>query len=184
MIDHKKAAKAVQHWVETVAVDLNLCPFAKQELINNRVRFQVSDATTSEQLLLDMSEELIFLNLTSQIETSLLIHPDVLQDFHDYNQFLDSADLLLQEMNLEGDYQIASFHPDYQFAETQQDDAANYTNRAPYPLLHIIREKSLERAIAHYPDPDGIPRRNIALLNQLGKHKMQALLQACFDVAD
>lgn len=184
MNDHQEISRSIQCWVETVVVDLNLCPFAKKELINNRVRLSVSDATTTEQLLLDMHQELTFLNETSGIETSLLIHPHVLQIFHDYNQFLDKADRLLLGMNLEGVFQIASFHPDYQFADTQPDDVENYTNRAPYPLLHFIREESLARAIAHYPDSDSIPARNIALMNEFGKDKMQALLQACIDNGD
>ena len=184
MSDHKRITESVKHWVETVVVGLNLCPFAKKELINKRVRLSVSDAVTSEQLLLDIHQELLFLNRTSQIETSLLIHPGVLQDFQDYNQFLDVADLLLRELKLEGIFQIASFHPDYQFAGSQQDDVENYTNRSPYPLLHFIREKSLAQAVAHYPDTGDIPARNIALMNQLGTDKMQALLQACIDNDD
>jgi hypothetical protein len=162
-------------------VGLNLCPFAKRELVNDRVRFAVTDSTTEEQLLAALQAELELLNNDANIETTLLIHADVLQDFYDYNQFLNVADELLLQMNLDGVYQVASFHPHYQFGGTARDDAENYTNRSPYPMLHLIREESLERAIAGYPDVDQVPERNIALMNRLGQEKLQALLQACFD---
>lgn len=128
-----------------------------------------------------MQSELEKLNNDSSIETTLLIHPNVLQDFYLYNQFLDYADGLLVEMELEGIMQIASFHPHYQFADTSPDDVENYTNRSPYPVLHLLREESLERAIDSYPDSYAIPEANVKLLKSLGRNKMQALLQACFD---
>jgi hypothetical protein len=156
--------------VESLVVGLNLCPFAKRELVKNRIRFSVTEAVTEEQLLADLQAELELL--------------DSLQEFYNYNQFLSYADSLLVQMGLNGVYQIASFHPDYQFGGTEPDDVENYTNRSPYPLLHLIREESLERGIANYPDSDQIPERNIALLNSLGRDKMQALLQACFNDAE
>lgn len=170
----------VRHWLETFVIELNLCPFAKREFINNRVRFQLSNATTEQQLIDDLHHELERLNNDSSIETTLLIHPHVLQDFYDYNDFLDLADALLVQMQLDGIYQIASFHPDYQFADTEIDDVENYTNRSPYPLLHLIREDSLAEAVAHYPNPEQIPERNIALLKQLGTDKVAAAFQAHF----
>lgn len=181
---HEKKIGPVRHWVETVVVGLNLCPFAKRELVNDRVRFSVSEAETEEQLLADLQAELELLNNDEAVETTLLIHPGVLQDFFDYNQFLNYVDSLLVQMELEGVYQVASFHPDYQFSGTRPDDVENYTNRSPYPMLHLIREDSLERAIAGYPHPDRIPERNIELLESLGRDKMQALLKACYDVVD
>lgn len=170
---------AVQQWVDTFVVGMNLCPFAKRELVKHRVRFVATAARTSEQLLKALQDELELLNRQSSVETTLLIHPHVLQDFYDFNDFLDEADHLLMEMELEGVYQIASFHPDYQFGGTQPNDAENYTNRSPYPVLHVLREASLERAIADYPDVDDIPQRNIELMNTLGQHKLQALLRSC-----
>lgn len=181
---HEKKIGPVRHWVETVVVGLNLCPFAKRELVNDRVRFSVSEAETEEQLLADLQAELELLNDDEAVETTLLIHPGVLQDFFDYNQFLNYVDSLLVHMELEGVYQVASFHPDYQFSGTRPDDVENYTNRSPYPMLHLIREDSLERAIAGYPHPERIPERNIELLESLGRDKMQALLKACYDVVD
>ena len=183
-LEQDKIIKPVRHWVETLVVGLNLCPFAKRELVNNRIRFSVSEATTEQQLLDDLQAELSLLTNDETIETTLLIHPRVLQDFYDYNEFLDYADGLLVQLNLEGIYQIASFHPDYQFADTQPDDVENYSNRSPYPLLHLIREQSLERAIANYPDSDLIPERNIELLKSLGKDKMKTLFKSHFDDTD
>lgn len=177
----EKVINSVRHWVKSVVVGLNLCPFAKGPLVTDRIRFHVSDAVTGEQLLSDLEAELNYLQSVSSVETTLLIHPKVLQDFYDYNQFLNSADSVLSLMELEGVYQIASFHPDYQFGGTEPDDVENYTNRSPYPILHLIREESLERAIANYPEPDRIPVRNISLLEKMGRDKMQTLLQACFD---
>lgn len=170
---------AVRQWVETFVVGMNLCPFAKRELVKNRVRFVTTAATTAEQLLQVLQTELELLNADPSVETTLLIHPAVLQDFYDFNDFLSLADSLLVDMELEGIYQVASFHPDYQFGGTRPSDAENYTNRAPYPVLHLLREESLERVIADYPDVDDIPERNIELMNSLGKDKLQALFRSC-----
>lgn len=170
---------AVRQWVETFVVGMNLCPFAKRELVKNRVRFVTTAATTAEQLLQVLQTELELLSADPSVETTLLIHPAVLQDFYDFNDFLGFADSLLVDMELEGIYQVASFHPDYQFGGTRPGDAENYTNRAPYPVLHLLREESLERVIADYSDVDDIPERNIELMNSLGQDKLQALFRSC-----
>jgi hypothetical protein len=167
-----------RRWVESVVIDLNLCPFAKREMINNRVRFTITEADTEAQLLFDLHCEITLLSNDADIETTLLIHPQVLQEFSEYNEFLALADDLLVETNLEGVFQIAGFHPDYQFADTSADDVENFTNRSPYPMLHILRETSLERAIADHPDISGIPKRNIQLMRDMGSEKMKQLLQA------
>lgn len=169
--------RSVHRWVESFVVDLNLCPFAKRELINNRVRFTLAAANTEEGLLAALQTELELLHSDPAIETTLLIHANVLQDFYDYNQFLGLADNLLQQMGFEGIYQIASFHPRYQFSGTNPDAAENYTNRSPHPMLHLIREQSIERAIAASTHAEQIPVRNIELMNQLGQSRLQALLQ-------
>lgn len=174
----------VRHWVETMVVDLNLCPFAKRELVRNSIRFAVTEADSEETLLTQLRQELLLLENDAAVETTLLIHPRVLGDFFEYNNFLNLAEGLLLQMGLEGQYQIASFHPDYQFAGTEFDDVENYTNRTPYPLLHLIREDSLEQAIARYPDPDNIPLRNIRLMESMGDAKLKAMLQACFHVEE
>jgi len=180
-LEDNKTAGPVRRWVETVVVDLNLCPFAKREMVKNRVRFAVTQAKTEEQLLTALQTEVELLSREPSVETTLLIHPDVLHGFDDYNQFLNYAEGLLVQMKMEGVYQIASFHPDYKFAGTEPADAENYTNRSPYPMLHLIREESLERAIAAYPDVDKIPLRNAELMNTLGEDRLRELLQACFD---
>jgi hypothetical protein len=179
LVHDEKTVRPVRQWVETFVVGLNLCPFAKREMVKSRVRFATTTSTTKEQLLMALQAELELLNTDPSVETTLLIHSGVLQDFYDYNRFLSYAENLLVEMGMEGIYQIASFHPDYQFDGTKPDDAENYTNRSPYPMLHIIREASLERAIEEYPEVDQIPVRNIALMNDLGKDKLQALLRSC-----
>ncbi len=173
------AAAQTKLWVETLVVGLNLCPFAKRELVKDRIRFQVSAATTEEQLIADLEGELMLLGDRPAIETTLLIHPWVLTDFFSYHRFLPWANRLLTQLGLKGAYQIASFHPQYQFSHSADEDVANYTNRSPHPMLHLIREASLARAIANYPDVEGIPERNIATLERLGKDRVLALLGQC-----
>lgn len=168
----------VRHWVETIVVGLNLCPFARSELVSKRLHFSVSSATTEEQLLMDLQAELAEIKSNDSIETTLLIHPHVLNDFSDYNQFLDYADALLAEMQLEGIYQIASFHPEYQFSDLDFEDVRNYTNRSPYPMLHLISEESVAKAIASHPDIDQVPERNQELLMRMGKDSILALLKS------
>lgn len=171
-----KHIKSVQQWLEKIVIGLNLCPFAKRELVKNRIRFKVSEAQSEEKLLEDLNAELELIFSNDSIETTLLIISNILQDFNDYNQFLDLADALIQQMDFEGEFQIASFHPDYQFADTEFDDVENYTNRSPYPILHILREASLEKAIDTYPDVENIPEKNIALLKSMGTDKVKELL--------
>ncbi|QLE79351.1 DUF1415 domain-containing protein [Francisella sp. Scap27] len=169
-----------KNWVEKIVVGMNLCPFAKREVVKDRVRYTVSEVTAQDQLLMDLKAELELLYNNINIETTLLIHPNILHDFYNYNDFLELADNLLIDMELDGVFQIASFHPNYQFADTEFDDAENYTNRSPYQMLHLIREASLEKAVTNYPDPDNIPERNINLMNELGTDKMKELLEKCF----
>ena len=165
-----------RQWLEEIVIGLNLCPFAKRELVKNRIRFTVSESKTEEELLINLNSELELIFADENVETTLLILPHVLQDFYDFNQFLDLADVLIQQMDFEGIFQIATFHPDYQFDGTAPNDTENYTNRSPYPILHILREESLEKAIANYPDTDKIPERNIALLESMGVEKIKGLL--------
>lgn len=165
----------VRQWLEGFVIELNLCPFAKRELVKDRIRFKLTTASSEEQLLIDLRSELELLNGDEGIETTLLIHPQVLQDFDDYNQFLTLAEMLIEQMGLEGVYQVASFHPDYQFEATAADAVENYTNRSPYPMLHLIREASLAKAIADFPDVDQIPVRNIELMQKMGKKQLLAI---------
>lgn len=167
---------ATRRWVSEVVVGLNLCPFARRELVKDRVLFRVTDAGSEEALLTELQNELLYLEEHPDVETTLLVHPCVLQDFMVYNDFLAAADGLLVQLELEGIYQIASFHPDYQFGGTEPEDAENYTNRSPYPMLHLLREESLERAIAGYPNAELIPGQNIELMNRLGADEMRRRL--------
>lgn len=168
--------EAIRAWVENVVVDLNLCPFAKRELVRERIRFSVTAASSAFDLLSSLSDELDLISTDDSIGTTLLIHPDALTDFHDYLDFLTVAENVVAEKDLEGIIQIASFHPDYQFAGTTPDDASNYTNRSPYPLLHLIREADVEEAVQRHPDVEGIPERNIRLIHELGVDHMRRLL--------
>lgn len=170
--------EVTQRWVEQLVVQYNLCPFAKRELVKNRVRFVVSPAASESQLLEDLIQELKLLSADNAVETTLLIHPYVLGDFMQYNDFLELADDLLVDLELEGVYQVASFHPNYQFGGTLPADAENYTNRSPYPMLHLLREDSLTQAIDNYPDVDLIPERNIECMNRLGAEKLRKLLES------
>jgi len=163
--------------VEDIVVGLNLCPFARREVLAKRVRYVLSEAVTDNALLEQLHEELDWLNRHPDVETTLLVHPAALTDFDDYNQFLEAAEALLAGMGLEGTLQLASFHPAYRFAGTCADAAENYTNRSPYPLLHILREASVEAAVER-TDTANVPERNIRLMNELGTEKLRALLQA------
>ena len=157
-------------WLEKAVIGLNLCPFAKPVHVAGRIRFAVSRAETPEALLADLLTELRTLAAADpeEIETTLLIHPRVLTDFLDYNDFLGVADAALEELDLVGEIQVASFHPDYQFEGTAPDDIENYTNRSPHPILHLLRESSVEEAVASFPDTDRIYKANVETLRKLG----------------
>ena len=161
---------ATRRWVERAVIGLNLCPFAKAAYVKQQVRFVLSDASTPEALLEELAEELVLLRDTDpdQVDTTLIVHPDVLPDFLDYNDFLDNADAAVEALDLQGVIQVASFHPDYQFAGTMPDDISNYTNRSPYPTLHLLREASIDRAVEAFPDADVIVERNVKTLEALG----------------
>lgn len=169
---------ATRQWVESIIVGLNLCPFAGREVRRNSIRYSVSHARTEDELLAALFDEFTFLDNNPETETTLLIHPQALRSFPAYNQFLNQADALLAGAGLEGIYQIASFHPDYRFAGTAPDDAENYTNRSPYPLLHLLRESAVQAA-TESTDVETIPARNIKLMNTLGTLKLEELLAAC-----
>ncbi len=164
-----------REWVDRAVIGLHLCPFAKAPQIKGLVRYVLHKGKQSEALLKVLSEQLLYLQTTPPeiCETILLIHPKALTDFLDYNDFLEDADSLLERLDLDGTFQIASFHPDYQFAGSSADDLSNYTNRSPYPMLHILREASIDKALQGYDDPDAaadaIVMRNQETLQKLGK---------------
>lgn len=168
-----------RRWLERAVIGLNLCPFAKAVYVKQQVRFVLSEATTTEALLEELTAELTLLSQTDPqaVDTTLLVHPRVLTDFLDYNDFLDRADAAVAALGLEGEIQVASFHPQYQFAGTYPDEMGNYTNRAPFPTLHLLREASIDRAVAAFPDPDVIVERNIATLEELGVEGWKRLME-------
>jgi hypothetical protein len=161
---------ATRNWLEKAVIGLNLCPFAKAVHVKRQIRYVVSAASTDHELLDDLVRELKHLAAADpvDIETTLLIHPLALSDFLDFNDFLDVADAALDELDLAGEIQVASFHPGYQFAGTQPDDIENYTNRSPYPILHLLREESIDRAMVAFPDAAQIFEKNIDTLTRLG----------------
>ncbi|MFH1870867.1 MAG: DUF1415 domain-containing protein [Pseudomonadota bacterium] len=174
---HTEIVAATRNWLERAVIGLNLCPFAKAVHVKGQVRYVVSTAQTDCALLDDLERELSFLAdaAPEAVDTTLLITPDVLTDFAAFTDFLDLAEVVLRNQGLAGTLQIASFHPDYVFADALPEDIANYTNRAPYPTLHLIREASLARATAAFPDAADIYRRNIETLQKLGIEGWRAL---------
>ncbi|PUE16658.1 DUF1415 domain-containing protein [Limnohabitans sp. MMS-10A-178] len=164
-------------WLERAVIGLNLCPFAKAVYVKGQVHCTVSQASNLEALRDDLLQALkdLVAHEPAERDTTLLIIQNLLQDFVDYNDFLNVADDCLLALDLEGEIQIASFHPQYQFAGTDEDDITNFTNRSPYPTLHLIREASIDRAVAAFPDAEDIFEANMATMNQLGLQGWQDL---------
>ncbi|MGX5200492.1 DUF1415 domain-containing protein [Aliikangiella sp. IMCC44632] len=178
-MNHSAMINSVKYWITETIIKHNFCPFAKRELVNQSIHFEVIDEQSTAEQLHSLFNEFKRLDQCDEIETSLLIYPKGLESFFDYLDFLELANQLLVEQNYEGIYQIASFHPDYCFADAKQDDPENFTNRSPLPILHILREASLAKAINSYPNPEDIPNKNIQVANQLGKaHFINILSQA------
>ena len=168
---------ATRHWLEKAVIGLNLCPFAKAVYVKNQVRLVVSQARHADDLLEELDRELDLLVATpaEQIDTTLLIHPTLFDDFLDFNDFLEVAEGVLDEHGLEGVIQLASFHPQFQFDGAEPDDIGNYSNRAPFAMLHLLREESVERAVAIYPEAETIFEKNVETLQKLGHEGWKAL---------
>ena len=168
---------ATRRWVDRAVIGLNLCPFAKGVQTKGQVHYAVSPATDGQELLDDLKSELHALHAAdpAQRDTTLLIAPQVFADFLDFNNFLDRADRLLRKMRLGGDYQIASFHPQFLFADADPDDMSHHTNRAPYPILHLLREASIDRAVEAFPDASLIFEKYMQTLRALGVEGWLAL---------
>ena len=166
-----------KHWLEKAVIGLNLCPFAKAVYVKNQTRLVISKARHADDLLEELDRELDLLVATpaSEIDTTLLIHPTLFEDFLDFNDFLEVAEGVVDEHGLEGVIQLASFHPQFQFDGTEADDISNYTNRAPFAILHLLREDSVERAVQAFPQADAIFETNIATLEKLGHAGWKAL---------
>jgi len=177
--DAASVIAATSDWLDRVVIGLGLCPFAKAVQARQQVRYRVTDAKSPAELLQVLDEELRGLAAADPelIDTTLLIHPSALPDFLDYNDFLADADDKLVELELDGELQLASFHPGYCFAGAPADDPANYTNRSPYPMLHLLREASVSRAVAAFPDASRIYERNIATLRGLAPDALARLVK-------
>ncbi len=176
-LSHQQIIELTENWLEKAVIGLNLCPFAKAPHVKKQIRYIVSEATTPDALLGDLVRELETLAEANpeKIETTLLIHPYTLNDFLDYNDFIEVADDALVELDLDGILQVASFHPDYQFADTAPDDIENYTNRAPFPTLHLLREESVDAAVEAFPEAETIYEKNIQTMSELGHAGWQKL---------
>lgn len=169
--------REVGDWLNDVVIGLNLCPFAAKPMRNRQIKTFVSHAETEETLLQDILEQLLELESTSseKIDTTLVVVPNMLSDFYDYNLFIDWVEALLRQQNWQGIFQLATFHPNYCFGGTDPEDAENLTNRSPYPIFHLLREDSMEKVLKHYPDPESIPDKNIERVESLSDSEKQQL---------
>lgn len=179
--EHASILLETRAWVKRAVIGLNLCPFAKAALAKNQIRYVLCDAADPQALLATLRDELRFLHEAdpARVDTTLLIHPQVLTDFADFNDFLAVADAAVRDLGLEGVLQVASFHPHYQFAGTAPDDLENATNRSPCACLHLLREDSIARAIEAFPEPEAIFEANIRTLETLGPQGWAELQAAC-----
>ncbi|WP_394754602.1 DUF1415 domain-containing protein [Crenothrix sp.] len=171
---------ATENWLKSIVIAHNFCPFAKQSLTRNSIRFSIIDDTAIDNCLQLLMDECEHLDTDDTIETTLLIYTSAFADFEAYLDLLNYAEELLIQQGYEGVYQLASFHPDYCFDGAKPNDPANYTNRSPYPMLHLLRESSIEKALANFPNPQNIPKQNVTLTRKLGLAKMVELLAACY----
>ncbi len=172
----------VNQWLNDVVIGLNLCPFAAKPQRNKQIKIYVSEASTEETLLQDILEQLIELESKEpqELETTLVAIPNMLDDFVDYNFFIDWVEALIKQQDWEGIFQVATFHPDYYFAGTDPDDAENLTNRSPYPIFHLIREESMEKVLKYYPNPEEIPDINIERVSNLSPEERKKLFPYLF----
>ena len=170
-----------KNWLESVIIAHNFCPFAGTTFLQDSIHYVVISSTNTENSLHTIIDECVYLDNNNLTETSLLIFPDSLAGFDEFLDFIEIANNLLDEQGYTGIYQLAHFHPDYCFEGETGDDPANFTNRSPYPMLHLIREQSLEQALKNFPDPESVPERNIEYAREMGFDKMNNLLKKCFE---
>ncbi|NVJ58514.1 MAG: DUF1415 family protein [Vibrionaceae bacterium] len=175
-------AEQVNQWLNDVVIGLNLCPFAAKPQRNKQIKIYVSEASQEEALLEDILTQLMELDSTTveELETTLVVVPNMLSDFYDYNLFIDWVETLIRQKNWEGVFQLATFHPDYCFGGTEPEDDENLTNRSPYPVFHLIREESMEKVLRHYPNPEAIPDTNIARVESLTDEDRRKLFPYLF----
>lgn len=174
--------KQTQAWIKNVVIACNFCPFAQREVQRGSIRYVVVRSEDMDVCMEAMFAECVRLDEDESIETTLVIFPGVFKSFKKYLLLVEHCEDMLEDNEYEGIYQVASFHEDYQFAGSRHDDPANYTNRSPYPMLHLLRESSLDRALANYPDPENIPQRNIEYAHKMGLEQMKILRDSCWKV--
>lgn len=172
--------QSTKNWISNVIVGHNFCPFAKREVLRDSIHYQVAESNDLMVALQGLFAECQRLDQEPKIETTFIIYPNAFKTFKRYLKFLDLAEALLIDQEYEGIYQLASFHPEYCFADADLDDPANYTNRSPYPMLHILREASLEEALENYDEPESIPERNIKAARKMGLNQLKKLLKDCY----
>ncbi|CAM2925440.1 DUF1415 domain-containing protein [Vibrio ordalii] len=172
----------VEQWLNDVVIGLNLCPFAAKPQRNQQIKIFVSEADTEEQLLQDILQQLLELEGSSaqSLETTLVVVPNMLEDFFEYNFFIDWVEALITQQDWQGIFQVATFHPRYCFGGTRPEDDENLTNRSPYPIFHLIREESMEKVLKHYPNPEAIPDTNIARVSALSDQERRQLFPYLF----
>lgn len=175
-------AEQVNQWLNDVVIGLNLCPFAAKPQRNKQIKIFVSEAEQEEALLEDILTQLMELEskTAEELETTLVVVPKMLEDFYDYNLFIDWVEALIRQQGWEGTYQLATFHPEYCFGGSEPEDVENLTNRSPYPVFHLIREESMEKVLKHYPDPESIPETNIARVESLTQPELVKLFPYLF----
>ncbi|WP_440879021.1 DUF1415 domain-containing protein [Vibrio natriegens] len=180
--DVNAITQQVDQWLNDVVIGLNLCPFAAKPQRNKQIKIFVSEASQEEALLEDILLQLIELSNTEpeKLETTLVVVPNMLDDFWDYNLFIDWVEGLIKQQNWEGIFQVATFHPDYCFGGAEPEDDENLTNRSPFPIFHLIREESMEKVLKHYPDPESIPDTNIARVSALSEEERKTLFPYLF----
>ena len=178
--NEEEVINQTKRWIETVVIVLNFCPFAGREFRKGTVHYTVLNSSDRKEILTRFALELQRLDDYAEIETTLIILPGQLPDFKKYLDIIDLCQELLEAENYEGIYQVASFHPSYLFAGSTESDPSNYTNRSPHAMIHILREASITKALENFPDPEGIPERNIALTNEKGLELMRELWKNCF----
>ncbi len=182
MVEENKIIESTKKWIKDVVIDLNFCPFAAKALLKKSIHYAVIENASVKTTLETLIKEMQHLDTNDSIETTFIILPNNFSGFEDYLDLVDAAQQLLEEEGYEGIYQLASFHPEYCFDGAEKDDAANYTNRSVYPMLHLLREESITKALSLYKHPELIPENNIKLAREKGLHYMHMLKIACLNI--
>ena len=175
--NQQSCVEETEAWIQSFVIGLNLCPFAKHVFDNGSLRIQASDAETTEAARVDLIHELQFLDEHPEVSTTLILFPKMLHDFYEYLDFVDQAHSRILDVTYEGIYQLATFHPEYCFADVTSHDVTNYTNRSPYPMLHLLREEQVSAGIAYYGNTEEIPENNMACLRTLGLDTVKKMLK-------